>query len=202
MASTATFLNPTIVRLELLANDHQIGTATGFFPMWHDGCYLITNWHVLSGREPSTGQPKHSSCAVPDACRYTVVGLNGELLTRTNYELKPGSADDDTAKWLQYPQMGQDCDIAAIPVEIETIGYAKDLLDKRVHDPEMLIDLGGELLLPGFPLGLSSNGSMAIWKRASLASSLKLGHGMSSFFHVDTTTREGMSGAPCLAISS
>lgn len=202
MASTATFLNPNIVRLELLANNHNIGTATGFFLKWQDGWYLVTNWHVFSGREPLTGQPKHSTCAVPDTCRYTVVGLYGESLTWTTSELSLGSADDQTARWFQHPVMGQDCDIAAIPVEIGTIGYAKDLLNEGGHDPEMLIDLGGELFLPGFPLGLSSNGSMAIWKRASLASSLEFGHGISHFFYVDTATREGMSGAPCLAISN
>ncbi len=162
----------------------------------------MTNWHVFSGRDPSAGQPKLSCCAVPDTCRYTVASPRGEAIAWTTYEISLGSADDQNARWFQHPLMGQDCDIAAIPVETETIGFAKDLLDQDGHDSEMVIDLGEELFLPGFPLGLSSNGSMAIWKRACLASSLEFGHGMSQFFYVDTATREGMSGAPRLAISN
>jgi hypothetical protein len=66
----------------------------------------------------------------------------------------------------------------------------------------MYIDLGGEVFLPGYPLGLTGGGGLPIWKRASLASSLEMGHGLDRFFYVDTATREGMSGAPCLAISN
>jgi hypothetical protein len=201
IALTSNFLNQNIVRLELLAVGNNIGTATGFFMKWRDQWYLITNWHVFSGREPLTGQPKHSSCAVPDSCRYSVLCLSGEVLTFASHELDLGSADEDTAKWYQHPTMGQVCDIAAIPVDAQSVGYAKDLLDEGGHDPRMVVDLGGELFLPGYPLGLSSNGCMAIWKRASLASSLEFGHGIRQFFYVDTATREGMSGAPCLAIS-
>jgi hypothetical protein len=70
------------------------------------------------------------------------------------------------------------------------------------HDPDMFIDLGHELFLPGYPLGLSAGGLLPIWKRASLASSLEFRHGINRFFFVDTATREGMSGAPCLATSN
>jgi len=79
---------------------------------------------------------------------------------------------------------------------------AKDLFDSNGHDPDMLIDLGDNLFLPGYPLGLSAGGLLPIWKRASLASSLEFGQGINCFFYVDTATREGMSGAPCLAISN
>lgn len=202
MAATATFLNPNIVRLELLANNNTIGTATGFFLKWDEVWYLVTNWHVLSGREPTSGQPKHSSFAVPDMCRYTVATLSGEVLVWTTHDLKLGSADDGSAAWYQHPTMAQSCDVAAIAVDASTVGYAKDLLSSDGHDPSMFIDLGCDLFLPGFPLGLSSNGSMSIWKRASLASSLEFGHGIRTYFYVDTATREGMSGAPCLAISN
>lgn len=81
-------------------------------------------------------------------------------------------------------------------VDAQLVGYAKDLLDEGGHDPRMVVDIGGELLVPGYPLGLPSNGCMAIWKKASLASSLEFGHGIRQFFYVDMATREGMSRAP------
>jgi hypothetical protein len=63
----------------------------------------------------------------------------------------------------------------------------------------MFVDVGEELFLPGFPLGLSA-GNFPIWKRASLASSTEFGFGIKRYIFVDTATREGMSGSPCLAI--
>jgi hypothetical protein len=77
-------------------------------------------------------------------------------------------------------------------------------LEPEAHDEDMFLDLGAEVFLPGFPLGMAAdtNGLMPLWKRASLASSLEFGHSMNQFFYVDTATREGMSGAPCLAISN
>ncbi|WP_152669463.1 hypothetical protein [Synechococcus sp. GFB01] len=48
---------------------------------------------------------------------------------------------------------GQDCDIAAIPVDAQSIRYAKDLLDEGGHDPRMVVDLGGELFFAWLSAG-------------------------------------------------
>jgi hypothetical protein len=103
---------------------------------------------------------------------------------------------------LEHPIQGQETDIAALQIDPSHIGTAKDLLDLGGNDPDMFIDLGGDLFLPGYPLGLTAGGSLPLWKRASLASSLEFGEGINRHFFVDTATREGMSGAPCLAISN
>ena len=44
------------VPLELLANGKPMGVATGF--IWKHGQqhYLITNWHVITGRNTQTGK--------------------------------------------------------------------------------------------------------------------------------------------------
>jgi hypothetical protein len=103
---------------------------------------------------------------------------------------------------LQHPTLGQSVDVAALPLTEQDIPLARDLFDSGGNDPDMFLDLGGEVFLPGFPLGFSANGQMPIWKRASIASSLEFGHSIAEYFFVDTATREGMSGAPCLAISN
>jgi hypothetical protein len=66
----------------------------------------------------------------------------------------------------------------------------------------MWVDLGGEVFLPGYPLGLTGPAAMAIWKRASLATSTEFGDGINSSILVDTASREGMSGSPCLALAN
>jgi Trypsin-like peptidase domain len=201
MAATGIFLTANITKLELLCNETQIATATGFFLKYSSQWYLVTNWHVLSGRNPKSGQPTDKNAATPDHCRFYSTSIPGGLLfTPHVYHL--GDALDNKATWFQHPLSGQDFDIAVLPIKDSDVGLAKDLLSPGGNDPNMFIDLGGELFLPGYPLGFAANGLMPIWKRASLASSLEFGHSFTHFFYVDTATREGMSGAPCLAISN
>jgi hypothetical protein len=202
MAATATFLTNSITKLEVLCNGNLLGSATGFFYKYSSRWFLITNWHVLSGRDPRNGQPRHPSGAVPDECRFYYNQLQTEKIAWLTVTYKLGDATQGSASWMQHPNEGQGVDVAALPIEAAHMGLAKDLRDMSGNDPNMLIDLGGEVFLPGYPLGLSANGLMPIWKRASLASSLEFGEGIDRFFYVDTATREGMSGAPCLAISN
>lgn len=203
MATTGNFLSPTITRLELVGNSNPLGVATGFFLKYCNEWYLISNWHVFSGRNPTTGQPLDSGFGVPDCLRYTIYGfINETQLKAESIHVELGCADSGTALWYQHPTMGQDIDIGCLPLNDAPIGFAKNLLDPTGHDPDMCIDLGHDLFLPGFPLGFSSYGMMPLWKRASLASSLEFGPGIDTYFYVDTATRSGMSGAPCLAISN
>lgn len=181
-----------------MIGDIELSRATGFYYRLDDYWYIITNWHVLSGRDPRTGQPRHSSGAVPDRCRFYSARLteNGMAWTSITYNL----VHDGKVVWLQHPTEGQSVDVAALKIEAFQRGIAKDLQSPDGHDPEMFMDLGAEVFLPGYPLGLSGPGLMPIWKRGSIASSLEFGEGVTTRFLVDTASREGMSGSPCLAL--
>ena len=202
MAATGNFLSTSITKLEMLCDGQPLGGGTGFFYKHNAKWYVVTNWHVLSGRHPLTGQPRHSSAAVPNQCRFYFTSLTdaGVHWGAVTYWLAHPSSG--VATWFQHPIEGQAVDIAALPIEEIHKGKARDLQDSGGNAPDMFIDLGAEVFLPGYPLGLSANGLMAIWKRASVASSLEFGEGINRYFYVDTATREGMSGAPCLAISN
>lgn len=202
MAATGHFLTPNIVRLEMLANGEIIGPASGFLIRYHATWFVVTNWHVLSGRNPATGQPLHRMGAVPSQCRFNVISRDGaaDELRWTTHTFDLGDLAAGTANWRQHPRAGQDVDIAVLPLEDGQQGLAKDLLEEGAHDPHFWIDLGDELFLPGFPLGIAVAGAMPIWKRASLATSPEFQNGPT--FLVDTASREGMSGSPCLALSN
>lgn len=202
MAATASFLTTSITKLELLCHGVLIATATGFFLKRAEHWSIATNWHVLSGRNPHNGQPKHKAGLVPDTCRYYVFELSDESLNTRAIDVPLGDALLGEASWLQHPNFGQKVDIAVLPLTTSDIGSAKDLLAKDGHDENMFVDIGGEVFLPGYPLGFSAGAQLPIWKRASLASSLEFEPGLSSTFFVDTATREGMSGAPCLSLAN
>lgn len=198
MLTTAEFHAGTVTKLELLCANAVIGTATGFFLRHGAQWSLVTNWHVLSGRDPNTGQSHRADGAVPDSCRfYSCFFLDRKLVWRPNL-ISLIDQSNGEPNWMQHPR-GQDIDIASISVDVECIGLAKDLLDPTGHRPNMWMSPGMDVLLPGYPLGLTSNGLMPIWKRGSIASSLQFGHSVDQYFFVDTATRSGMSGAPCIA---
>jgi hypothetical protein len=58
MPGTANLLTLSITKIELLCKDHLLGKATGFFLKYQSNWFLVSNWHVFSGRDPKSGQPQ------------------------------------------------------------------------------------------------------------------------------------------------
>jgi hypothetical protein len=202
LAATANFLAPTIAKLEILRNEERLSFATGFFLKREGSWYLVSNWHVFSGRSPLTGQSLQRTGATPTHCRFFTVDLTGNGLVREPHLFPLGDPHEGNATWFEHPVLYQDVDVGVLPLGDVVPGKAKDLLDPTGHDETMWIDLGGELFVPGYPLGLEAPAGLAIWKRASLATSTEFGEGMNRKVLVDTASREGMSGSPCLAIAN
>jgi hypothetical protein len=200
MAATANWLTFTISKLDLVCNSKTIGAGTGFY-LKHDGAwYIATNWHVLSGRNPADGQPRHVGGAIPDHCIYHTAHSEPGRIAWKAHAFALGDALSGSATWLQHPTEGQGVDVAVFRLPDDEVGAAKDLLAPDGHDDQMYLDIGAEVFLPGYPLGLTGGGGMPIWKRASLATSLDFGEGIGRRVLVDTASREGMSGSPCLAL--
>jgi hypothetical protein len=202
VAAIANFLQTSITRIELSYGALSLGCETGFFLKMNGDWFLVSNWHVFSGRDANTGQARNKDRIAPDACAFFTFELSNNKLITRQHQRALGDLSTGTATWFQHPSFGQRVDVGALPLENFVPGKAKDLLDPTGHDDSMWIDLGGELFLPGYPLGLAAPGGMAIWKRASLATSTEFGEGMDRFVLVDTASREGMSGAPCLALAN
>ena len=195
MPATGEFLNNNIVKLDLFCMGSKISSATGVIIDFDSTSFIMTNWHVLSGRDPNSGQPINQDLATPDKLAfYSLDQVDGNFRWRIT-ELPIISPQDGSNLWIQHPKYRQEVDIAAIALPQGTRPkYAKNIFDRTGHDSDMLIDLGSDLFLPGFPLGFAANGFQAIWKRASLASSLEYGAGVDKYFYVDTASRSGMSG--------
>lgn len=203
MAATALFLSSCMSRLLLLNHGNIIGSGTGYFIFKNNKKYLVTAWHVLSGCDPNTGQPRSKTTgAIPDTLRLFVGRLDGEGIKWEANDFSLGDCLAGSATWYHHPIEGQlvDVGVLQLPDSFDT-GFTKDLYDPTGHDPDMFIDTGAEVFLPGYPLGLG-DGQFPIWKRANVATSLEWGEGVRRFFLVDTASREGMSGCPCICIQN
>ncbi|MEU0371199.1 trypsin-like peptidase domain-containing protein [Streptomyces sp. NPDC006283] len=193
---------PSVQSLFLVAttNGQQIGSATGFVVLKDGAPYLITNWHVASGRHPGTGQPRSRTGATPDTLHIPM------LLPQKNDRIEwqpipqPLLTEDGDAAWLEHPRFGRRVDVVALPMSnldaIDLHPYqvaaSKFQLRAQVSDFVNII---------GFPFGRTAGGVFAIWTKGAIASEPEVDFDDVPCFLIDARTREGQSGSPVIAYS-
>lgn len=175
--------------------------------MWRtkDDLYFISNWHVFSGRDPRTGQPKdQKNFAVPN--RLSLYCRRIDDLSRT-IEVHFPLEEDNVILWKQHPIYGQKVDVAAISFRHAGVYLnappqgplaRNTAINEFQYNDELFVGIGEDVFILGFPLGLSQSFQLPIWKRASIASDRAIDFDGLPCFLVDTATREGMSGSPVI----
>lgn len=195
------------LKLKPSLNGKEISVATGFFYQHNDRTFLITNYHVVSGRHPDSGAALHPSGWYPDSLVLGVptnAGIHeqsGSQILGWKWHTLPLYTSDAIAKpvWTEHPKHGSRFDAIAIPLSgIEktriTAANADSLeLDNIRIYPSM------DAFVLGYPLGMSGGGNFPIWKRATIATEPDVDLDGLPRFYIDTATREGMSGSPVYA---
>lgn len=184
----------------------KLGMATGFFYPYDDRLYLITNWHVVSGKNSETGKALDKNCLYPNNLNVTAFTeektkrAGKSTLVRTvidefSIELYD---EDNNALWYEHPAHNEKVDVVAIPVSPpERASTCNKITDNQFRKFDL--DPGMDVFVIGFPLGLTVHRVLPIWKRGSIASDPDIEEKGLPRFYVDTTTRQGMSGAPVIA---
>ena len=185
----------TAIPLTMLCNDKEIGTATGFFHKSGDKFWIISNWHVFSGRNPITGQSLRKDAALPDAIRLWL-HIENKMGSVAQQKVALVDAAGEPI-WRQHKR-GQDYDVAVLRVGTLPKGCIAYDLPRPRETGDMGIKIGMDAYILGFPKGIANNKILPIWKRGSIASEPELPHDDKPLFLLDTATREGMSGAPVL----
>lgn len=195
------------LKLKPSVNGKELAVATGFFYQHNGRSFLITNYHVVSGRHPETGAVLHPSGRCPDSI---VLGVatdagrheqSGAQIIKWKWLTLSLFAEAEPTKpiWKEHPEHGSRFDAVAIPYsgleDIRTTAANADSLDLdkiRLY-PSM------EAFVLGYPRGMSGGGHLPIWKRATIATEPDFDLDGLPRFYVDTATREGMSGSPVYA---
>lgn len=172
--------------------------ATGFLLRSAGSLFLVTNWHVVTGRDPVTGESlgKYSSLREYLEVSFPLY-LGGDLY----WELRRIDLFDESsgrARWLVHPwappKVGG-TDVVLIPMSTPpTSILAYDLED--AIEPKSLSP-GSELSVVGYPFGVASGG--ATWTRATVASEPSHGFKDDPIYLVDARSRSGQSGSPVVA---
>jgi hypothetical protein len=176
--------------------DHQLGVATAFLWVRPSGVLaLVTNWHVVSGRNHETGACMNKMGAIPDHLRVHIPYTDRArlpLIVRV-----PVIDADGERLWTEHPRQGAEVDIAAIPVDLPPPGEIA-IMPMNVHRGLPLKQrIGMPVFILGYPFGRMGIG-MPVWKQATFASEPYLAGRDHRYIIVDTASRPGMSGSPVI----
>ena len=203
---------------QLLVRD-QSGTiqssASAFFFETDGAWFIITNWHVVSGRNFLDGEPLKTKFREP-------FGLTAKLSSYSVGYGKSGSFGiapheiplyrGEHPVWFEHPDLGPNCDVVAIPFKRPT--SCPEFMHNaanRISNVRIPVEPGCTVFVIGFPHAISVGFGLPLWKSGYVASEphydvqlagrlrayggLAGGKNIPAFF-IDSQTRAGMSGSP------
>jgi hypothetical protein len=190
------FIDPLSIRplyLILVKNDKVLGTATGFVVQKGSNHYLITNWHVVAGRNLETNQIISASGDIPDAL---LIWHHGKQLGSWVRKKEQLYDEKGTERWIEHNKK-RTVDVVALPLwKIDYDDVTLYPFDLSLADSDMVPEVAMPVSIIGFPLGLTSAGFFPIWKTGHIASEPNIDYHGEPLFLIDATTRGGMSGSP------
>jgi hypothetical protein len=176
--------------LRVYSGEKELGHATGFF--WKHGSelYLVTNWHVASGRNPASLQSLDRNAALPDRLEYVIFHFSGDRQVRHVNLYEEGEP-----VWLVHPDWKRGVDVVAIRIDEFPEGYASYKAINTLRQERLVTSIGMSLFVLGFPFGPARH---PVWKQATIASEPGLALLLNNHMLIDTLSRPGMSGSPVI----
>ena len=182
--------------VEMYRDEQKAGVATGFVVKKNDSYYLITNWHVVTCRNPYNNNRPLSTTGVvdPNILKVWFHGLNLGNWISKEIDLINGTGDK---LWFEH-ELGEEIDVVAVPLEISDDIKIYDI-DLTLADFDLMIYPSEAVSIIGFPMGLTSGGKFPIWQTGHVASDIDIDWNGKPVFLIDATTKSGMSGSPVIA---
>lgn len=187
----------TTAPLSLYFNETPLSHATGFIWRDHERNYLITNWHVVTGRNSQTGKPLEDHGGRPNQVR-ALFNVRFQQFEKQEHIITIRD-EEDKPLWLAHPSRGRGVDVVAIPLPYK--GDEDPIFSLHPINaytaPTLTAVIGTDVFILGYPFGPEPPG-YPVWKRGSMASDPDLAQIGTGYYLVDTASRPGMSGAPVI----
>ncbi len=155
----------TTVPVEQLANGTAMTSATAF--VWKRGAqhYLITNWHVVTGRNTRTRDLE--TPAAPDTLRCLFIVRIGDF-GKQQWDIRIRD-ENHRPLWLIRPSM-PGVDVVAIPIPMTGNEPVMNMypINTLLSKP-LKIKIGMDVFILGYPFG-NTPPAFPVWKRGSIAS--------------------------------
>ncbi|HEM8614766.1 TPA: trypsin-like peptidase domain-containing protein [Citrobacter amalonaticus] len=180
------------IKLTCYHNDREIMVGTGF--LYNHKNYqdpiLITNYHVLTCREPKNPASLLNNIgSSPNKIKCHIWAPNGSSCHTFHINI------DEHSEWLEHPLRSEGVDIVGIPIIFtRDVKYTSQ---KDVNNSDTIpLHVASDVSIVGYPHGLSVNEHLPIWKNGVVASEPDVKISSLDCFYIDATTKEGMSGSP------
>ncbi|MFT3741082.1 MAG: serine protease [Gammaproteobacteria bacterium] len=186
--------------IKILFNETFLSHATGFIYKYENKDYLITNWHVMSGRHAVNKRPLNDYSALPNVLQIFPTVYDGKTCRRLNSGIKINlrNSDDSSYLWLEHPLYSNEVDVSAIeiPEPQEKLAHVNMVFDRETcYETHIAQDV----FILGYPLENYIISGFPIWKRGTIATSPAFNVSGTPKYLIDTATRSGMSGSPVFA---
>lgn len=190
--------------LRLSYRGTEAGLGTGFFYERNGRTFLVTNWHVVTGRHFATLKPLSEKGTLPDRLTFLVAcrGDVGEWIEASQHLYSDADREEQPQEpvWLEHAHHRHKVDVVAIPIDVPEGGVVQTIGCVNTAR-SMLLSVSREVFVLGYPLGIHGGRGFPIWKRASIATEPALQLDGLPKMLIDTATRQGMSGAPVIALA-
>lgn len=189
------------LKVEPLARGNPLAHATAVVVKLTGGQpHLLTNRHVVTGRDNSTGEIlDKKSAALPDTLRvwFWAHGLSHQVMLDIPLYANGGPDDGGVATWIEHPSYTPTADVVALPLQISAeIELTPYVLGTTII--ENLIEPSDRVQVIGFPLSAANSSPFGIWVAGFVASEPELNHLNAPYFLIDCRARKGQSGSPVI----
>lgn len=184
--------SPAALLIEPLVSGKNVAKGTAFTYAAGGQVYLITNGHNLTGKHPES---KERLFAEPDSLKIWL-HVTGKLGFCRPHVLAIRASNYDPL-WYEHPKHDLKVDVVALPLDCPDGLTVYPINDLAVRD-DMVLSVGQDVFILGFPFAISVAGHFPIWKRASVASEPGVDLEDLPKMLVDTASRSGMSGSPVI----
>lgn len=186
--------------IDIKSGDQLLGHASGFFWRAHNGVWLITNWHCVTGNNPFTNRVLNSGPAPSEILFYPLVLRtfdNGQQHIPTRIPQKRVLFTDGDPIWRQHSDFARKkIDIVAIKIECFEEDSVRISCVNDFARLELFHHVGADLFVVGYPLRNYVGWMPPFWKRGSFAGEPLLPMADKPLFPIDVLSTEGMSGSP------
>jgi len=185
--------------VEMYRDSIKLGSATGFVIKSKTKNYLVTNFHVLTNRNPQTGQWLNAN--TPVSPNRIAIAHHAKELGKNVVKWERLNDRNNKPLWLSNVIGREMVDVVELPLT--------DTVDIKIYDVKYNVPLTSKVLLQptdrvfilGYPLGLRSTPILPIWKSGLIASEPDINQEGKPIMWVDAITYGGMSGSPVYFIS-
>ncbi len=192
------YLSTTSLLLDIYYNEEKLGSATGFVIAKEEQFYLATNWHVVMGKHPDTGEVLSKTGAIPNALEiwHYQKSTSSNMLEWVPVRIKLYEEDKKCKKWLEHPS-GHKVDVVLLPIEkVDQIQLNK--FDLELAKTEMIPIPAMPVSIIGFPFGKTAGGSLPYWITGFIGSEPYVDIDEKPVFCVNASGRPGLSGSPVI----